>query len=144
MCNHTFMEIAANVPSNSSSNLVDQVRHAAAGIETAHEKLKASISVNNNDAVKHLVVQQTSMVPVILAQQIKLLDSLEKKFADVFTSACHAEIEEIATVSKHVQQTMEAIAINVQPQASNDLFQAITRLNLLQQRISGKMMKFRM
>lgn len=138
------MEITTHSPQNLSSNLVEQVRHAAIGIEKAHEKLKASLSVDNTDPVKQLVVQQTSMVPVILNQQIKLLDSLETKFADAFTSACHAEIEEIATVAKHIQQTIDAVVVNAQPEAANNLFQSITRLNLLQQRISGKMMKFRM
>lgn len=144
MCNHTFMEITTHAPQNLSSNLVDQMRHAAMGIEKAHEKLKTSLSVDNTDSVKQLVMQQTSMVPVILNQQIKLLDSLEKKFADVFTSACQSEIEEIATVAKHIQHTIDTVVINAQPESANNLFQAITRLNLLQQRISGKMMKFRM
>jgi hypothetical protein len=138
------MEITTRAPKNLSSNLIEQVRHAAMGIENAHEKLKASLSVDNTDEMKQLVVQQTSMVPVILNQQIKLLDSLETKFADAFTSACQAEIEEIATVAKHIQQTIDAVVVNAQPEAANNLCQSITRLNLLQQRISGKMMKFRM
>lgn len=138
------MEITTHAPKNLSSNLLEQVRHAAMGIEKAHERLKTSLSVDNTDEMKQLVVQQTSMVPTILNQQIKLLDSLETKFADVFTSACQAEIEEIATVAKHIQQTIDDVVVNAQPEAANNLCQSITRLNLLQQRISGKMMKFRM
>jgi hypothetical protein len=78
-----------------------------------------------------------------LSQQVRMLESLEQKFGQAFTSTCGDEIQDLLNVAKQIQRTMEGAAANATVDASQELFSAIPRLNLLQQRISGKMMKIK-
>ncbi|HIN67024.1 MAG TPA: hypothetical protein EYM95_20475 [Candidatus Obscuribacterales bacterium] len=145
------MENTSNMQIDASHRgVVEQIKDAAAGIENAHKQLMAIPSdssslplIDANESAKLQIVQQTSMVPVILSQQVRMLESLEQKFGQAFTSTCGDEIQDLLNVAKQIQRTMEGAAANATVDASQELFSAIPRLNLLQQRISGKMMKIK-
>lgn len=136
------MEITTDKQENSvPQEIVEQVKALAAGIEYAHKTLTASLGDEQGDSRKHQIARQTSMVPVILLQLVRMLENLVQKFGDVFITTCNSEIQEILAVAAQIQRVLENSAANAEADDVQDMFSAIARLNLLQQRISGKMMK---
>ena len=136
------MEITTDKQVNSvPEETVEQVKALASGIEYAHKKLTASLGDEHGDSRKHQIARQTSMVPVILLQLVRMLENLVQKFGVVFITTCSSEIQEILAVAAQIQRVMENSAAGDETDDVQDMFSAIARLNLLQQRISGKMMK---
>ena len=121
--------------------MVEQVKARASEIEQAYEKLIASLGEESVDSTGYQIARQTSMVPAILQQLVRMMDNLQQRFGDVFTTTCSGEIEDILAVAGQIRQTIENSATGAGVDDWQDLFSAIARLNLLQQRISGKMMK---
>ncbi len=132
----------------SLSELKDQIKRATIAIEQAHKLLHESASSQNSDTVIYQVVQHSAMLPSILAQQLRMIEGLEHKFCDQFASNCREEIEEIANTAKLIHSSMENANTSrnrMDVPAQNDfakvIFESTSRLNILQQRIAGKMMK---
>lgn len=142
MCNHLDMEITTDKQENSvPQEIVEQVKALASGIEYAHKKLTASLGDEQGVSKKHQIARQTSMVPVILLQLSRMLENLVQKFGEVFIMTCSDEIQEILAVAARIQRVLENSAAGDESDDVQDMFSSIARLNLLQQRISGKMMK---
>lgn len=127
-----------------SSKIVELVQAAAERIEDAHARLKASLGKQPEDPLKLLIVQQTSMVPAILFQQNRMIVTLEQRYGKAFQSVCDSEIKDIVNIAQNIQLTIENCMACATPEAAQALIGDISRLNILQQRISGKMMKVRL
>ena len=128
--------------------LASQIVKSTVAIQRTHRHLQDSISDDENNTLINQVIQNSALLPSLFTQQLRMIETLEQKFGDQFASNCREEIAEIASVAKHIQSSMESVKVNsgsVDATAQNDfarsIFESTSRLNVMQQRIAGKMMK---
>lgn len=146
----TNTEIDTDFPQQQLGQFKSRIQQALVAIEHAHQHLQDSLALDDSDTVIEQVVQHSAKLPAILAQQLRMIEGLEHKFCDRFSSNCRDEIEEIANVAELIRSSMENASENgnsMETLAQNDfakvIFESTARLNILQQRIAGKMMKIR-
>ncbi len=127
--------------------LASQIVKATVAIKYAHKQLQESISDNENNKLIRQVIQSSALLPMLFTQHLQMIESLEQKFGVRFASNCREEIEEIASVAERIQIAMEGVdtianCVDVTEQNvfAKTIFESTSRLNILQQRIAGKMM----
>ncbi|MDZ4835286.1 MAG: hypothetical protein SGJ27_16030 [Candidatus Melainabacteria bacterium] len=132
--------------SNSLTEILDEIKISATNIETLGKRMQEQPDANASSLHGHMA-QQISFFPMFLNQQIKMITELDKNFGDEFQGKCIEEVKEIADTAKAVEAAAE-VAINSvesdefeQMERVQVLFKATSKLNILQQRIAGKMMK---
>ncbi len=129
--------------------VVDQVRQAIVAIEQSHKQLQDNVHDGNGEALLRQVAQSSAVLPVLLNNQLRMIESLEQQFLEQFTSHCPDEIQEIGRVAQLVRSAMESASANIgmdtaeQSRIAQCVFGSTSRLNILQQRIAGKMMKIK-
>jgi enoyl-[acyl-carrier-protein] reductase (NADH) len=128
--------------------LASRIVQATVAIKYAQKHLQESIIDNENNKLIKQVIQSSALLPMLFTQHLQMIETLEQKFGMRFASNCRVEIEEIANVAERIQASMESlktIANCVDVAEQNDfaksIFESTARLNILQQRIAGKMMK---
>lgn len=128
--------------------LASQIVQATVAIKHAQKQLQESISDNENNKLIRQVVQSSALLPMLFTQHLQMIESLEQKFGERFASNCREEIEEIANVAKRIQTAMESVGtiancvdLAEQNEFAKSIYESTSRLNILQQRIAGKMMK---
>lgn len=126
------------------SAIVDEIKTASKSIAELNGRMR-SMQTSEPDMVSRQISQQVSFFPMFLSQQIKMISDLEKQFGAEFQSKCLDEVREIAETAKNVQATTEsALAVvesSRQIEFADALFKGTSRLNILQQRITAKMMR---
>lgn len=129
------------------SKIVDEIKSATKNIEELNGRLRV-LNPAESDMVSRQISQQVSFFPMFLSQQIIMIADLEKQYGDEFQSKCFDEVKEIAETAKNVQATTESALSCVessessrQIECADALFKGTSRLNILQQRITAKMMR---
>ncbi len=145
---NTISNTYINEQSQQHQKLANQIKQATVAIEFAHKHLQENLPLDESTSVIRQVVQSSALLPVLLSQQLRMIEVLEEKFGVRVASTCGEEIEEIADVAKRIQATMENVGTNrttadvaEQNNFARSIFESTSRLNILQQRIAGKMMK---
>ena len=128
--------------------LASQIVKATVAIKHAQKQLQESISDNENNKLIRQVIQSSALLPMLFTQHLQMIESLEQRFGVRFASNCREEIEEIANVAERIQTAMEnvdtianCVDVTEQNVFAKTIFESTSRLNILQQRIAGKMMK---
>lgn len=129
------------------SEIVAEIKSTTKSIEELNSRMR-TLEQGETDQVSRQISQQVSFFPMFLSQQIKMIADLEKQFGEEFQSKCLDEVKEIAETAKNVQATTESALTCVQSSESSKqiecadaLFKGTSRLNILQQRITAKMMR---
>lgn len=132
----------------SYASRISDINQAIKGIEDAYRQLLVDATDDIDRIALMQALQQCAGLPSILKQQLRMIEGLEKKFAEQFGSKCGDEIEEMVLLSTRIREALdnavsgkEALDQAAQAHLVENLFRGTSRLNLLQQRISGKMMK---
>ncbi len=130
--------------------LASQIVQATVAIQRAHKQLNLSISDSENNNLIRQVLQSSALLPTLFTQQLRTIETLEQKFGDQLAANCSEEIKEIANIAKCIQTTMESIStigacvdLADQKVFAKSICDNTARLNVMQQRIAGKMMKVR-
>ena len=128
--------------------LISDITRAIKGIEEAFKHLAENAPADDGMNAMIQALQHCSVLPVMLAQQLRAIEGLEQKFGEQFRSMCREEVEEIASLTTFIQDWLAtivsgapALSLGTQRLLLDKFFKDTARLNLLQQRISGKMMK---
>ena len=128
--------------------LASQIVKSTVAIKHAQKHLQESIIDNENNKLIRQVVQSSALLPMLFTQHLQMIESLEQKFGVRFASNCRDEIAEIANVAERIQNAMESVKtiancvdLAEQNEFAKVIFEGTSRLNILQQRIAGKMMK---
>ncbi len=128
--------------------LASQIVQATVAIKHAHKRLQESISDSQNNILIRQVMQSSALLPTLFTQNLKMIETLEQNFGDQFAANCSDEIKEIANVAKCIQAAMESVStigacvdLSEQKEFAKSICDNTARLNLMQQRIAGKMMK---
>jgi Mg2+ and Co2+ transporter CorA len=126
--------------------IIEEIQNAANEIQRLHKN--SHLNSEDSNVVIHQISQQISFFPTLLSQQIRLIANLEKQFGEAFYEKCADEVREIAETAKNVQTSIENLTGELELECSDahiacaeNLTKVILRLNILQQRIAGKMMK---
>jgi hypothetical protein len=129
------------------TKIVDELKNDGREIDRLRVKTKTLQNVESNMVLRQ-IAQQISFFPSFLSQQIKHIIELEKQFGEEFQNNCHEEVREIAETACDVRKSIEKLfeiensePNDAQIQCAQSLMNGMSRLNRLQQRIAGKMMK---
>lgn len=133
----------------SQQDSIKLIKQVSNSIELKQRQLHDRF-VDDNDALVQQIIQQTRALSALLAQQVQMLEQLQQKYGIQLRSKCNEDIQEILCVANQIQASLNravTFGANADPMLLNDLaanaFAGATRLNLMQQRISGKMRKAR-
>ncbi len=128
--------------------IISDITQAVKGIEETFKHLSEKPPADHGMIAMIQALQHCSVLPVMLGQQLRTIEGLEQKFGEQFRSMCREEIEEIASLTTFIQDWLAnivsgtpALSLSTQRVLLDKFFKDTARLNLLQQRISGKMMK---
>ena len=129
------------------TEIVDELKNDGREIDRLRAKTQTLQDVESNMVLRQ-IAKQISFFPSFLSQQIKHIIELENQFGDEFQTKCHDEVREIAATARDVRRSIEKLfeIENSEPneaqiQCAQSLMNGMSRLNRLQQRIAGKMMK---
>lgn len=119
-----------------------------AEIEALTKQIQSLLGQHAENQLVQQVGQQLCMLPMLLNQQHQMLIRLEAKYGEQFMDKCRGEVEGILGMAKEIQElmgmakpTLNSNDDEAKSQFAGKTFSCTTKLNLLQQRISGKMMK---
>jgi len=142
-------EINTDCPRPAMPDIIEQIRQASASMEMLQKNLEERFA-NSEDVLVQQIVQQTSAISGLLSKQSQMLESWQKKFGGTLEAKCSSDMKEIEMLAEQINTSMkntldgndssDAIALN---DLAAKAFSGATRLNLMQQRISGKMRKVR-
>ncbi len=129
------------------TQIVDQLKKNGREIDRLRLRTQTIQDVESNLVLRQ-ITQQISFFPSFLSQQIKYIVELERQFGEEFQNKCHEEVREIAETACDVRKSIEKLfeiensePNDAQIQCAQGLMNGMSRLNRLQQRIAGKMMK---
>ena len=132
----------------SYASRISDINQAVKGIEDAYQQLLAGATDDSDRIALVHALHQCAALPSMLKQQLRMIEGLGKQFPEQFSSKCGDEVEEMSVLSKGIRKSLESAVSSkealdqaAQVHLVESLFKDTSRLNLLQQRISGKMMK---
>jgi len=133
----------------SQQDHIKQIKQISTSIELKQKQLHDRFA-DDNDQLVQQIIQQTRALSALLTQQVQMLEQLQVKYGLQLRAKCSEDIQEILSVANQIQASLNravTFGANADPMLLNELaasaFAGATRLNLMQQRISGKMRKVR-